>query len=82
MRNDYKGYSLFNDVENATLRTWNRCALAFNINSVGESGDYMDCIDEQGQKQMRAMFQYIKVEGYDNARKYVHGNLRPVGGVH
>ena len=27
--NEYRGYSLFNDVEDAALRTWNRCVVLF-----------------------------------------------------
>lgn len=71
MQNNYKGYSLFNDVEDAALRTWNRCVVMCNINS--DSGEefaknYANHLNKVEQMQMMAMLQYIKVKGAEAVR--------------
>lgn len=66
--NEYRGYSLFNDVEDAALRTWNRCIVLFNLNKDhGENfvKGYGECLDKVGRMQMMAMYQYIAVRGAD-----------------
>lgn len=64
--NNYKGYSLFNDVEDAALRTWNRCVVMLNINK--DLGDtfvkgYGEAMNNVERMQMMAMYQYIAVKG-------------------
>lgn len=84
MENSYKGYSLFNDIEDNSLRSWNRCAIAFNLNSMGNKvgmNDYLECLDKTGKVQVMAMIKYIKSIGYDQARINVFGKLKHVGGV-
>ena len=68
MNNNYKGYSLFNDVEDAALRTWNRCVVMCNVNidsGVDFAKGYGESLDDVGRMQMMAMLQYIKVKGAD-----------------
>ena len=65
----------FNDIDNATLRTWNRCALAFNLaEDKGEiaSESYMEQFDKRSKRQMLIMFNYIKAKGYDAVKREVH----------
>tara|TARA_R110000772_G_scaffold129472_1_gene237575 strand:+ start:2403 stop:2687 length:285 start_codon:yes stop_codon:yes gene_type:complete len=73
--NNYKGYSLFNDVEDAALRTWNRCVVMCNVNKdngEGFSEGYGECLDKVGKMQMMAMLQYIKVKGAEEVRKEIN----------
>lgn len=75
--NKYKGFSLFNEVENQTLRTWNRCATVFNINKVhGEAmaKEYLGKIEQPGRSQMMVMFNYINRKGYDVVKREVNKN--------
>ncbi len=77
-RNSYKGYSLFKDVKDVKLRTWNRCATAFNINGTGDAEGYLSCFDSNCKKQVYAMLKYIKTIGYDTARIRIFGQLKEV----
>ena len=66
--NNFKGYSLFNDVEDAALRTWNRCVVMLNINvDLGANfvKGYGECMNKVERMQMMAMYQYIAVKGAD-----------------
>jgi len=66
--NEYRGYSLFNDVEDAALRTWNRCVILFNLNKDhGENfvQEYGDMLCKKDKMMMMAMYQYIAVKGVD-----------------
>lgn len=61
----------FDDVQNVCLRTWNRCAVTFNLRAdAGEQAatDYVAQFDEVGKKQIKAMFDYIALKGYNNVR--------------
>lgn len=69
--NTYKGYSLFNDVEEPALRTWNRCVVMLNINK--DHGEdfvkgYAGCMGDVERIQMMTMYQYIAVKGTDAVR--------------
>lgn len=74
-KNNYKGYSLFNDVEDVTLRTWNRCVVLFNINSQHKetnfAREYAECLGEIERMQMYAMYQYIAARGAEVVRKEI-----------
>ncbi len=64
----------FDEVENTTLRVWNRCATAFNL--AEDKGDdavakYMEKFDQKGKRQMLIMFNYIKLKGYETVKKEV-----------
>jgi|TARA_R110000868_G_scaffold2827_2_gene19587 hypothetical protein len=71
MQNNYKGYSLFNDVEDASLRTWNRCTVMCN-GSVDQGDEfaeeYGECLSEVDRLQVVAMMHYINVKGTEAVR--------------
>jgi len=69
--NEYKGYSLFNEVEDAALRTWNRCTVMLNVNKDHGSEfveGYAGCMGDVERMQMMAMYQYIAVKGAEAVR--------------
>lgn len=69
--NSYKGYSLFNDVDDVALRTWNRCTVMFNINiDQGEEfvSGYIGSLSNVERMQVMAMYQYIAVKGTEAVR--------------
>lgn len=64
----------FDDIENATLRTWNRCATASNLlEDKGQDAveKYMNKFDQRSKRQMLILFEYIKLKGYETVRKEV-----------
>lgn len=74
MSNNYKGYNLFNDVDNVKLRAWNRCATFFTIyRTLGkeEAKSYTSQLDDIGRTQMQNMLAEIREDGYGNVRKSV-----------
>jgi len=59
---------LFNDVDDAATKTWNRCAVMRNIyedRGQAEAENYCDNLDKTDKLQVMAMLQYIKVKGAD-----------------
>ena len=72
MSNNYKGYSLFNDVSNVKLRTWNRCAALFNLNTdIGDATGYASQLTQSERAQCMAMLAYIDVKGYEDVKREV-----------
>lgn len=64
----------FRDVENTTIRVWNRCSTAFNLQEdKGEEAveKYMSQFNEREKKQVLIMFEYIRVKGYEEVKKEV-----------
>ena len=64
----------FEEIENVTLRTWNRCATAFNLqDDKGEEAvqRYLDKFDQRSRRQMMIMFEYIQRKGYENVKREV-----------
>lgn len=64
----------FDDVQNVCLRTWNRCAIVFNLRAdAGEQAarDYVAQFNDVSKKQIKAMFDYIALKGYENVRREV-----------
>lgn len=64
----------FDEIENATLRTWNRCAQAYNLlEDKGEDAveRYMNKFDQRSKKQMLILFEYIKAKGYEATKREV-----------
>lgn len=83
--NNYKGHSLFNDVKDVALRTFNRCIIMQNLNEdYGEpfAIGYGACLKEPSHKQMLAMFQYIKVKGVDTVRREITNGRHSGGAVY
>jgi hypothetical protein len=79
MTNSYKGYSLFNDVADTTIRAWNRCRVSFNINQLGLTEEYIKNINTEGKEEMADMFGLIKEMGYDQTRRKVFRELKLAG---
>lgn len=77
----YKGYSLFNEVVDPALRTWNRCTVMLNANQ-DHGGDfvkgYAECMGDVERMQMMAMYQYIAVKGAEFVRIEIHKGLHSV----
>lgn len=74
MSNKYKGQSLFNEVEDLKLRAWNRCAVFFNI--FADQGKvpaqmYAAQFTDEEKAQLIAMFNLVKMQGYETTRKAV-----------
>ncbi len=70
----YKNYPTFDDIENVSLRTWNRCAMASNLlddKGEAESHMYMEQFTSKAKKQMLVMFTYIKQKGYEQTKAEV-----------
>lgn len=72
--NKFKGSPLFNNIEDVKLRTWNRCAIVFNL--LGQKGEeaakeYVGQLDDESKKQVYGMFDCIKKFGYDAIRKQI-----------
>lgn len=64
----------FDDVQNVCLRTWNRCAILFNLRA--DAGDeaataYAEQFDDISKAQIKAMLNYIALKGYSNVRREV-----------
>ncbi len=70
----YKNYPTFDDIDNVSLRTWNRCAFASNLlddKGEAESQAYLEQFDTKSKKQMLVMFTYIKQKGYEQTKAEV-----------
>lgn len=64
----------FDEVENTTLRTWNRCAMAYNIKKDrGEEAcsNYLSQFNDRSKRQMAIMFEYINLKGYEEVKREV-----------
>jgi len=77
-------YHNFMDVEDVELRSWNRCAVIFNIAADEAEGmwkEYFAQFNEEDQKSIRKMYQRIKNDGYEFTRAAVsrrYNAIRPV----
>lgn len=78
--NTYKGHSLFNDVTDNTLQTYNRFVTSCNINnslSKKNVKEYLAHFSETEQRKIHAMGQYISVVGAQEvARQINSGDLQ------
>ena len=78
MKNNYKGNPMFNHIEDVKLRTWNRCAIVFNLmadRGQAAAQEYAKQFPEGERKQILGMFDCIKKYGYENVRKQIKVNL-------
>lgn len=67
-------FSAFNDVENPTLRAWNRCSMFFNIcQSFGkEKGkEYVQAFPKSDMAKMAVLFNSIVANGYEETKAQV-----------
>lgn len=70
--NSYKGYSLFNDVEDTKLQTWNRAVTMANINEKFNekmAREYAESFSKGDATKIFMMLQYIKVKGAEVVRR-------------
>lgn len=77
---EYKGYNLFNHIQNLRHRAWNRCAMLFNTRRDGGqklSSEYLEQIDDIGKQHVNAMLDEIKKQGYETVKRSV---LRELNG--
>lgn len=61
----------FDEVVSVSLRTWNRCSVVFNLRadvSDEEARKYVGQFDDISKQQMKAMFDYIALKGYNAVR--------------
>ena len=74
VKNEFNGFSLFNDVEDFILQAYNRCAVMFNIEGIHGTKlafDYADAIDEKGRASMMAMCAYILSVGLEETGRQI-----------
>lgn len=77
MNDVYKGHSLFNDVADADVRTWNRCATFLNLlRDFGRvvAQDYIKQLDDISQQYVKKMFARIQEEGYERTKQSIIRN--------
>lgn len=68
----------FDDVQSVSMRTWNRCAVVFNLRADAgdaEARNYVAQFDDISKQQMKAMFDYISLKGYNTVRCEVTNGL-------
>lgn len=68
-------YSTFADIENTTLRIWNRTVTATNImedHGDEEAESYLSQFSEDEQKQMVGMLMLIKKRGMESVRSEIN----------
>jgi hypothetical protein len=69
--NYYKELTLFNDIENASHRAWNRLTTISNLKDKGRTRDaaaYLDKLDETGRAGVGLMLLAIKNKGLDTVK--------------
>ena len=74
-RNDYKGYSLFNEIESSSLQTWNRCNILMNIDEAHGKDvaiGYADALDPKSRMKASIMFKYIEIHGWEKVNAEVN----------
>ena len=78
--NTYKGYSLFNDITDNTLKAYNRAVTMFNIQEKFNDKmvrDYAGQLTQSDLNKVYAMLQYIKAKGAELVRREIgRGDLR------
>lgn len=71
----------FNNIVSIELRTWNRCAVYFNLMKDGGiecACRYLKSLDKQGISDMKIMWTSIVERGYDATKAAVVKNERVV----
>lgn len=70
-----ENYSVYDEIENATLRLWNRTVTATNImedHGEEDAVEYLNQFDEDEQKRMFGMLMLIKKKGMEQVRAEVN----------
>lgn len=76
---EYKGYSLFEDVENDLLQAWNRCNTIANINKdVSEEAaqEYFDMFNKVEQMKIKMLLLMVSTSGKDEVQKRINETLQ------
>jgi len=79
--NNYKGYSLFNDIEDNTLKAYNRAVTMFNINNKFNENmvrGYAEQLSDSDRNKVYAMLQYIKVKGAEVVKRELNRGVLSV----
>lgn len=72
--NDFHGYSMFNDVLNPSIRTWNRVNTIYNIKEQHGSvlsSRYAQKLGKTALVQIYALMLGIKEKGYEEVRREI-----------
>ena len=75
---DYKGYSLFEDLDNDLLQAWNRCNTIANINKdVSEEAaqEYFDLFDKTEQMKIKMLLLMTSASGKEEVQKRINETL-------
>lgn len=70
----YKGYPLFNSLENVNLQAWNRLAVYFNIISAAgteEAKKYVGKFNDFEKIRIKNLMKDIQERGYNTVRREV-----------
>ena len=81
IKNDFKGYSLFNEIEDLNLQSWNRAATMFNMCSEGRKDfvrGYIDQLSPNGRRDCYIVLASINANGYEQTKR----DFFRTGGVH
>lgn len=74
MARHYKKYSLFDEVANSTLQTFNRCVTLGNINEdigYANATKYLGMLEDNEKLKISLMLQYIKEKGIEFVRREI-----------
>lgn len=74
IENEFQGFSTFDEVEDVTLKAFNRCAMMFNILEVHGfelAERYAEAIEEEGRFHMFIMYSYVKECGLDTVKREI-----------
>lgn len=74
--NEFKGFSLFNDIENAELKEHNRAAVLYNMFEMNRKGEK---ISENGAKLIYGYFLSIPAEERGDVKNRLEGMLKKGG---
>lgn len=76
LEREYKGYNLFDQVDNERIRTWNRLNIVLNIlgnpkEGVVIAGNYLANLGKEGKAAVEAMIEELKEKGHTKLHKEV-----------
>jgi hypothetical protein len=69
----------FNDITNPELRTWNRCAMIFNImkdKGIKEGAAYAGSFSMLEREEISKMYERINRDGYERTRAEINRNVQ------
>lgn len=77
MQKQISGSPSFNNVENITVRAWNRISTFFNITrdfNLDRAKNYIAQFSLEDKQQMQHIFEDIRKNGYESAKRSVMRN--------